>query len=348
MITLSHIAKKAGVSVATASLALRGRGQVADGTAKRIRQIARQLDYRPNPLLASLATRRFRSKGAVEGTPLAILEFSADFGSQHQKTIVQYSKDVAQFARNLGYSPTIYKLANSSPTEPLSRELYHRMAQGIIIIGSMDMDRFGATMDWGHYPVVVCARFAHSLPFHTVRPNIFQAIKLAFDNLLGRGYRRIGFALGHHPIPIEDDESRHGAAIALANRFLPIKDRIPPFEGSYNDPKQFLAWFDRYRPDAVVAFSDGQYWVLKDAGYRIPEDVGLIGLHLAAARNPIKLAGLFQNRNEIARQSVLHLDQLIRNREHGLPKLPLSILVPSHWIEGKTIRPAEPAAHGRS
>ena len=73
--TLSEIAAKAGVSVATVSLALRGVGLVGRDTTERVKAIAEELGYRPNPLLASLATRRFRSRQSTEGTPLAIFHF---------------------------------------------------------------------------------------------------------------------------------------------------------------------------------------------------------------------------------------------------------------------------------
>lgn len=342
MVSLSDVAKKAGVSIATASLALRGRGQVAAATAERIRQAAEELGYRPNPLLASLATKRFRSQDSVEGTPLAIFEFPRQLSSRVAQVDERYPGELSLFARNLGYAPTHYKLTNSAKTAPLFKELYHRMAQGIIIVGSMDMETFGKQMDWEMFSVVVCARFASSLPFHTVRPNIFQGIKLAFERLRQHGYERIGFALGQHETPMEDDDARHGAAIALENRYLPKHCRIPPYSGGINDSQAFLKWVAKQKPEAVVAFSVGYYWHLKDAGFRIPGDIGFAGLHLDGAGGDVAMSGLVQNRTEIARQSVLQLDQLIRNRERGLPAMPLNILVPSIWVEGTTLKQPPP------
>lgn len=341
MVSLSDVAKKAGVSIATASLALRGRGQVAAKTVERIRKAAEELGYRPNPLLASLATKRFRSQESVEGTPLAIFEFPRQLGARGSGADERYPAEITTHARNLGYSPTLYRLTNASAAGPLFKELYHRMAQGIVIVGSMDMETFGREMDWGQFSVVVCARFASSLPFHTVRPNIFQGIKLSFEMLRRHGYQRIGFALGQHETPMEDDDARHGAAIALENRYLPKSCRVPPYSGGINDREAFLKWVRKEKPEAVVGFSAGYYWYLKDAGLRVPEDIGFAGLHLDGAESPVRLSGLMQNRAEIARQSVLLLDQLVRNRERGLPAMPLNILVPSIWVEGDTLRKRE-------
>ncbi len=339
MPTLSDVARAAGVSVATASLALRGRGRVGQETAHRIRKVADELGYVPNPLLASLATRRFRSQQSIEGTPLAILEFSQNLPRNSAGALSHYSRDMEPFARQLGYSPSIYRLDNNSPTAPLFRELYHRMVQGVVVVGSMDMDKFGARMPWEHFPVVACARFAHSLPFHTVRPNIFQGIKTVFDQLRARGYKRIGFALGQHSPPIEDDEARHGAAIALVNNYLGKADRIAPYSGSIEDLDGFLRWCKKTQPEVVVGFSEGNYWKLRDAGLAIPQDIGFACLHLDTPEGSKGLSGVYQNRQEIARQTILQLDQLIRNRERGLPALPLHILVPSQWVEGQSLRP---------
>lgn len=53
-IRLADVARGAGVSTATASLALRGTGTISAQTAERVRQAAAELGYRPNHVAASL------------------------------------------------------------------------------------------------------------------------------------------------------------------------------------------------------------------------------------------------------------------------------------------------------
>ena len=338
-VTLKDIAVRAGVSVATVSLALSGRGLVARGTAERLRALAEEMGYRPNPLLASLAGRRFRSPGVVGGIPLAIFNFPSMLDGSEGRP--DYHRYLVEEARKMGYAPKVYNLTNKSDSKALFRELYHRMAQGLIITGSVDENTFGRTFDWSHFSTVQCARF-HSLhPFHTVRPNIFQAVKLAFTQLCARGYERIGFAVGQHAEPMEDDEVRHGAAIAMEGSYLPRKHRTPVYTGGLDDKDSFLRWFDRWKPDAVVGFTVGHYWFLKNHGVRIPKDTGFAALHLTT-ENDLKLfSGLCQNMAGIARQSVLLLDQMIRHRERGFTDEPLNLLVPSTWNEGRTLRKAK-------
>ena len=335
-VTLKDIATRAGVSVATVSLALSGRGLVARATAERLRALAEEMGYRPNPLLASLAGRRFRSPAVVGGVPMAVFNFPTMLDGSGGRP--DYYRYLVEEARKMGYAPKVYNLTNKSDPQAVFRELYHRMTQGIVMTGSMDEKTFGRSFDWSHFSTVQCARFHELHPFHTVRPNIFQAVKLAFTQLRSRGYERIGFALGQHAEPMEDDEVRHGAAIALEGNYLPRKHRLPVYSGGLDDWESFLRWFDRWKPDAVVGFSVSHYWVLKEHGVRIPKGTGFAALHLMPDNDLKLFSGLCQNMDGIARQSVLLLDQMIRHRERGLTSEPLNLLVPSTWNEGRTLR----------
>ena len=58
MATLSDIARRTGVSGATVSNVLRGRGSVGAATAERVRTAARELGYRPNLYARALAEGR--------------------------------------------------------------------------------------------------------------------------------------------------------------------------------------------------------------------------------------------------------------------------------------------------
>lgn len=340
-VTLSQIAERAGVSVATVSLALRGKGLVSRATAERVKSIAESMGYKPNPLLASLATRRFRSAESTVGTPLAIFNFPPQIDTPRTKSPRKYLAEIQAEASALGYAPTVYQLTNATRTGPLFRELYHRMVQGIVITGSMDIDRFGGNFDWNHFSVVTCGRYHRSLPFHTVRPNIFKAVKTVFHELLSRGYQRIGFAMGRHDTPMEDDEARHGAAIALEASYLPKKNQLPVYSGLIEDTAAFLAWVEKYRPDAVVGFGVAYYWHLRDRGFHIPEELGFASMHLPSIDNRNLCAGLDQDATAIARQSILLLDQLIRHRERGIPPSALEVLVPPVWHESPSLRPRQ-------
>jgi len=64
-ITIKDIAKRAGVSHSTVSRALRVNHLVASETAKRIRQVAQDMGYRPSAVARSLKTNRTQVLGVI-------------------------------------------------------------------------------------------------------------------------------------------------------------------------------------------------------------------------------------------------------------------------------------------
>jgi LacI family transcriptional regulator len=335
-VTLHDIARRAGVSVASVSLALRGRGRVSEASVRKIRALAEEMGYRPNPLLAALASKRFSTAKEQEGTPIALFEFPTQPHIPVQKP-GYYRASIMAEARHLGYAPTLYMLHDAKAPAPLYRQLYARSTQGVVITGEMDMAAFGQHFDWQQFSVVQCARYRNDHPFHTLRANIFHGMKRLFIEARARGYRRIGFALGRHPVLMEDDEARLGTVLALQQMYLPRKERLVPFTGGFNDRPAFLAWYKAGRPDVVIAFSLDQYWALKETGVRMPEDVGFALLQ-QAEKDP-DISGLTQNVDEIGKQTILLLDQLIRHHERGRTPMPIHLLVPSSWNEGNTLKP---------
>lgn len=63
--TLTEVARRAGVSTATASRALSGRRAVAPDLVDRVRAAAQDLDYRPNALASSLRRQQTETIGLV-------------------------------------------------------------------------------------------------------------------------------------------------------------------------------------------------------------------------------------------------------------------------------------------
>ena len=58
MVTIRHVAKEAGVSVATVSRIINGKGEASAETIARVRSIIEKLNYKPNALAKSLSERK--------------------------------------------------------------------------------------------------------------------------------------------------------------------------------------------------------------------------------------------------------------------------------------------------
>lgn len=335
-VSLKDIAARAGVSVATVSLALRGRGNVAKSTADQVRLVAKEMGYTPNPLLSSLASKRFSQAEAQQGVGLAFLEFPLWAGGPHVSA-THYRRVLLAEAQRLGYTPSVYAITDEYTPGRVYRELYHRAVQGVILLGNLDPAWLDSEFDWNTFSVVQCARYKTNVPFHMVRPHTFQSVKLVFNQLYARGYTRIGFGVGQHDHLIDDDEERYGAAMELVRENLKRKDQVPVYHGKLEDRDRFLRWVQKHKPDAVIGFSHGKYWWLHEAGYAMPDALGFVALHKSPG-DDARIAGALQNSDEIARQSILLLDQCIRQHERGPAQFPMELLIPSQWIEGQSVR----------
>ena len=338
-VTLKTIAERCGVSVSTVSLALSGKGKISPQQVKQIKETADALGYVPHPLLASLASKPFRSGLTVQGNLIAILDFPFDPETQTHNG--QYTQFLYEKARELGYQPEVFGVRKRKSYKDIANSLYRRGTQGILLSGQPNADLFTTPEKWSSFGMVQCGRYAYNLPLHTVRPDIFHAVKLVFLKVRKLGYRRIGFAFGLHTPILEDDEARHSAAGAMQELYLPSEDRLPAYEGPIGNGTEMLQWFRRHNPEVVISFSAGFWYVLKEAGYQIPKDIGFACLHLEETPDGQEhaLAGLNQNREQIARRSVVLLDQIIRHNHSGWPASARHYLIRSDWVPGESLRP---------
>ena len=329
------IAEKLGISKASVSLALRDIGTLSPKLVAKVKQAAKAMGYRPNPILSSLASKHFRDPHASSGATVLAINFLANSS--------QYFSQLRVRAEELGYTisemnaKTVQKFTNPGLT------LYNRGIQGILLVGPIPPGFFRKNFDWSLFSVVQCGRFFHPLPFDTVRPNIFQAIKLIYENTRKAGYKRIGFAVGRHEPILEDDESRLSAVLGLQQIYHADAFAPPPFFNILNGPKsELIQWVEAHQLDCVVGFHIGQCADIMEGGWQVPEQIGFACLHLnqgvtlGDARN-LSIAGVEQNMPEIAFQSVNLLDQNIRHHIRGISPSPKSLLIDSEWIDGDSL-----------
>lgn len=335
-----EIAKRLGISVASVSLALRRKGTVSKELTERVHAVAAEIGYQPNPLLSSLASKQFRSAAAIQGTPIAVLDFLIEgVGS------TEYLDCIKTFGKELGYQITHYHAKDLARYQDPSATLYARGVQGLIILGLVEDDPVIHKLEWNRFSIVQCGRFLISLPFHTARPDIFRGIKESFLRVKSLGYKRIGFAPAHHHPIVEDDEARISAAYGMINLHIDAPDRIPPHAGGLHDNESFLAWVRRWEPDVVIGFNHWFCEALHSAGYDIPGDIGYASLHVSPGvpvlySHPkrLRLSGIDQNIADIAHECVVLLDQSIHYHSLGIPRVATNVLIPPTWRDGDTLR----------
>ena len=339
--TLKDIARKLALSVPTVSQGLRNAGNISKATCKRIQAAALEMGYRPNPLAAAL--RQGSHKSFLQhGMPLAILRMPLRFDSTKPMTkqslypLTQITNGIVRRAGELGYRVETFTL--QSPND-LSRQLKVLYAQGF---QGVFLPPIGATvqiqaLEWDSFSVIACGRYDQPSPFHSVRQEIFEDSRYLYNQVILRGYRRICVVMHRHNPKLLDDFAREasvGACRTPGGRksnplFLQVDENTP----------ELATLVKKEKVDAVVAFSLGNYYDLRNAGIKIPAEVGYASLHVAdeARENAMLFSGLIPPYDHIGVAAVNRMDAMIRHHERGIPPVREQTVIQSQWQEGSTL-----------
>ncbi|RRJ95421.1 LacI family transcriptional regulator [Opitutaceae bacterium TAV4] len=331
------IARAAGVTQATVSLALSNHPRLSTEIRERIKTIAQQLGYQPDPYLAGLsAYRKQRRPTAYQATLAWLTNFpDEDRDWRSISTFLHYYEGATQRAAELGYQIEEHNLAQNGMTPSrMERILTTRNIPGLLVA---PQPHPGITLD---FPLArfSCVTIGYTLAaprLHMVTNHAYRSADLLLTRLLERGYQRLGFVME------AEDELRikriFSSAFLRFQQDLPLPHRIPLLEKQNLNRDDFLHWYRLHKPDAIVTLWDLVYPWLHDAGIRIPEDTALA---LLSVREPTDtFSGIWGNPCLVGARAVEHLIDLVHRGERGIPESPSCLLVEGSWHEGKTIHP---------
>jgi len=328
-ITLGELAEAAHLSRATVSMALRDLPEIAAATRARVQELAARMGYRPDPALSALASMRWQGRTpAPTGRKLALVT-SMEPGRKWGVV-----DGVVKAAARRGYGLETFDRHQFASGQALSRVLYHRGIRGVfvglVVDGAPPLD-----LEWDLFSVVALSWPEHPCPFHSVATDMFAAVELSFRETRRHGYRRIGIAPFQSVPAVSYDPLRIAAARYVQSEVRPKSERIPPLTSRSNDRKAFLKWVARYRPDAVIALSPGKIWMLREGGYRVPEDIGYASILHAVAG---ECAGCGEVRTEECEAAIDLIDAQLRHGRRGVPDVAQMLLVEPRWVDGPTLR----------
>lgn len=336
--TLRQIAQAAGVSHATVSRALRNDPSIPPATARRLQQLAQRLGYTPNPLVAALLSQVRSRKPQGDHTVIAYLNTwwpKRTWETCNTKT-GQY-RGAAQRAAELGFRLENFWLHEPGMTPARLAGIFK--ARGIrgVLVGPVQSQNQAIDFPWSDFALATIGYSLHTPSIPRSCHAHFRGMYRAMDELIARGYRRIGY------VTSQDFEERVNSLWGAAYRFnqhrLASRDRIAPlmFEGEANQGG-LQRWLTTTRPDAIVNALPGVHEILTDAlGLLSPRDHGFVHLDLPTHLKESGVAGIDQLW-EIVGAGALDLiaNQLYTNAS-GLPKHPATYLVEGVWLEGTTL-----------
>jgi LacI family transcriptional regulator len=336
VVSLGDVAKAAGVSRMTASFALRNKPEVSTKTRTRIARIAKQLGYAPDARIAARMSE-VRDTKKRERLPVAWLDLNE---VPHLWKTVPYNSPYFEGAKErceeLGYELQEFWLREPGMTpKRLSQILYHRGIQGVIVSPPGHIGLAHLQLSW---QFLACASFEKGISapkMHRVAQDLYYNIMLALKLLRRFGYQRIGVVLQQQT----NRRSYHAiqAAVGYFQSTLLRASRIPPVLHVYRNMAgpEFKTWIKKHRPDVIVGHDNRLVQWAEDAGFKVPQEMGVI--HLALDNDCLDWAGIFSRKKDIGAATANLVITQIQNNQLGLPDVPMDTMVQGKWQPGKTL-----------
>jgi LacI family transcriptional regulator len=271
-LTIRQIADLAGVSIATVSRVLNGRGDVSAETREAVSRIIRENGYTANRSARGLSAGRTGLVGVL--VPLvypayfsAILAGAAEALSERDLRVV--------------LSPTGHE--HDREVSLLDR-LMHGLTDGaLIVLPEESSEELKGLIDQGYRFVVVDPLMPLDERIPSVSAAHTSGAHQAMRHLLDLGHRRIAAITGPAGwVATEDRRRGYHAALASAGILPdPALEIEADFEihGGREAARQLLDL--SHRPTAIFAFNDnhaiGATQAARERGLRVPEDLSVVG-----------------------------------------------------------------------
>jgi LacI family transcriptional regulator len=326
-VTLAQVAKAAGFSIGTVSLALRNSPLILEETRKMVAAAAEKLGYHPNPRVSALMAHIRRAKKVHRGERLAFVWLEATEEELDDGLFAEYVIGARARAEHLGYTLEEFRLNSPRMTaERLQHILIARGIVGVVLSPMLHGAHFQLSWDWRNFAAAVIGNASCQPDLHRAGFNHYLAMRLLLQQMKQRGHDQPVAVLSREA---DDRAKRAISAAFLSNHSLgPAKASGRIFFIERSAAELSLDWVAERKPDALIThvhyhrvWRKGGYASLLPATYFLDVRPGGPG------------EGIDQGEAVIAASAVdLVVAQLLRN-ERGAPADAQALLFAGHWCE---------------
>lgn len=330
-VNMRMIAARAGVSLGAVSLALRHSPRIPETTRRRILRAARELGYRPDPQIARLMHHlRARRTPAFQSTLCALTTIPAEHELPYLQAIVQSAR---RRAEALGYKLLVLRIDDAPERRPdLQRMLLSRGVEGLLLLPMRHARSYARMLDWSNFAVVAATNGVLAPEFHRVVPHQFNNMFTLCQEVSQRGYRRIGLV---EPTQHDLTVNQAFSAVVLRHNFLGGTDPVLPLIYEGDRPPGLRAWFERERPDAIVAAGEADARAFaQELGLGVP---GPVGFAVGNRTQHSAFSGIEERPAEIGAAAIRLLATLLQHGEKGVPAVPTVTMVKGEWVNARSL-----------
>ena len=274
--TIKDVAKKAGVSIATVSLVISDNDRISTETKKKVLKVIKSLNYYPSRSARDLVSKKTGNIGFI---------LTDDHFLRTEPFYTRIFLGSEFEARDGNYYILLTTVrSNYSKNDPLPRFVLDRSVDGIIIAGKVPNTLIDRILEQKIPIVFVDYTTNANCCSQILIDNIHGGI-LATDHLIGLGHKKIGFIGGDINHPSISDRL-NGYKQALEKAGIKPKENLIIIDAEYPDRqngyKSAAKLFTKNKNVTALftcndAMAIGAIHYLKDNGYKIPEDVSVIG-----------------------------------------------------------------------
>lgn len=325
----SDVARAAGVSPMTVSLSLRNHASIPERTRDRIRKIAEDMGYKPDPLIGKLMQQlRLGGRRRANFSLALLCQRKAKGTMQYQDYIVQGAQRAAE---ELGYFFDTVEIDDAlERPERLRRMLYSRGIEGIVLAPLFPPADLSKLLDWSKFSVVSTSISVLGPAVHRVVPNQFANALLLGQELNKMGHRRLGLLISRDL----DERTGHrlDAAIQWLNHENGVRDlETLRWEQTMPSAVMLERWINKNRPDVLI--SDSAY-IFDRFVAEVPRLKKLLLASTAIIDKNNVYPGILEEPEAVGAAAVELLSALFQKGERGIPKTPRTTMI------NGTFRPA--------
>ena len=313
-ITISEIAKLAGVSRTTISRVLSGSTFVSKNTRGRVLDIIKEKEYKPSIIAQSRRTNRTRTIGLV------LADIENPFYSR-------VAKGVMDVVESKNYNVILCNSNNDIKSEARDiRTLIERGVDGLLFTTvELKIKTIDNLIDRGFPFILIDCKLDTPGVNYVVNDDYYGA-KLATEYLIGLGHKKI-FFLGNRKL------------LSLRERFRGFKDTLVDHKIESDNtfvPQKFINVYGIYDIDKIIkylinreekitaVFAGNDYLAIKsikvinDNGLKVPKDISVIGYDNIEISSLVKvpLTTIRQPKYLLGKLAAEQLFEILENRSN--------------------------------
>jgi LacI family transcriptional regulator len=280
MIKLKDVAEKAEVSLATASLALHDSDFVSKKTRQKVREWAKKLDYHPNIYAQKLAQQKSYN--------ISILINSDYFFQSPKLYYLRIISGIIRAARSTEYTISFSFFSENKKEKNINQisKLNSASVDGILVLDIISRDILDLLRNGKNIPIVLIDNHKNYDDMFGVDNDDFGGAYKAVEYFIKNGHKKIGY-IGipdSHPLGFQ---CWNGLKKALSDYNIEEccvykkcnfdiksgKEAMSFILNDYNKSNFPTAFFCLDDYIAIGAIEE-----LKKKGFRVPEDISIIGM----------------------------------------------------------------------